>query len=94
MNGSSNIEKRIDILKQKTQSIQACVFIITNEESDSLRSQIASLKNLKRGEQSKYLPFSFTEQGVAMLANVLKSETAINVNEQIVRVFIALRQYS
>ena len=39
------------------------------EEYDSLRSQIASLKNLKRGEHSKFLPFAFTEQGVAMLAS-------------------------
>jgi hypothetical protein len=70
------------------------MFELTNEEYDSLRSQIASLKNLKRGEHSKYLPFAFTEQGVAMLASVLKSETAIQVNIQIVRVFIALIQYA
>ncbi len=48
------------------------MFELTNQEYDSLRSQIASLKNLKRGEHSKYLPFAFTEQGVAMLASVLK----------------------
>ena len=70
------------------------MFELTNEEYDSLRSQIASLKNLKRGEHRKYLPFVFTEQGVAMLASVLKSETAIQVNIQIVRAFIALRQYA
>ena len=70
------------------------MFELTNEEYDSLRSQIASLKNLKRGEHSKYLPFAFTEQGVAMLASVLNSETAIQVNIQIVRAFIALRQYA
>jgi len=56
------------------------MFELTNEEYDSLRSQIATLKNLKRGEHSKYLPFVFTEHGVAMLASVLKSETAIQVN--------------
>jgi len=70
------------------------MFELTNQEYDSLRSQIASLKNLKRGEHSKYLPFAFTEQGVAMLASVLKSETAIEVNIQIVRAFIALRQFA
>lgn len=69
-------------------------FELTNQEYDSLRSQIASLKNLKRGEHSKYLPFAFTEQGVAMLASVLNSETAIQVNIQIVRAFIALRQFA
>lgn len=70
------------------------MFELTNQEYVSLRSQIASLKNLKRGEHSKYSPFAFTEQGVAMLASVLKSETAIQVNIQIVRAFIALRQYA
>ena len=70
------------------------MFELTNQEYNSLRTQFASLKNLKRGEHSKYLPFAFTEQGVAMLASVLKSETAIQVNIQIVRAFIALRQYA
>ena len=42
----------------------------------------------------RYLPFAFTEQGVAMLASVLKSEIAIQINIQIVRAFIALRQYA
>jgi len=42
----------------------------------------------------RYLPFAFTEQGVAMLASVLKSETAIQVNIQIIRAFIVLRQYA
>lgn len=41
---------------------------------------------------SRYLPFAFTEQGVAMLASVLKSETAIQINIAIVRAFVAIRQ--
>jgi len=69
------------------------MFELTNQEYDSLRSQFASLKNLGRGEHSKYLPFAFTEQGVAMLASVLKSDKAIEINIQIVRAFIALRQF-
>jgi hypothetical protein len=67
------------------------MFELTNQEYDSLRSQFASLKNLGRGEHSKYLPFAFTEQGVAMLASILKSDKAIEINIQIVRAFIALR---
>ena len=67
------------------------MFELTNQEYDSLRSQFTSLKNLERGEHSKYLPFAFTEQGVAMLASVLKSDKAIEINIQIVRAFIALR---
>jgi hypothetical protein len=42
----------------------------------------------------RYPPFAFTEQGVAMLASVLRSETAIQVNIEIVRAFIALRQFA
>jgi len=67
------------------------MFELTNKEYDSLRSQIASLKNSGRGEHRKYLPFAFTEQGVAMLASVLKSGTAIQVNIQIIRAFVILR---
>ena len=70
------------------------MFELTNKEYDSLRSQIASLKNSGRGEHRKYLPFAFTEQGVAMLASVLKSGTAIQVNIQIIRAFVILRQYA
>jgi hypothetical protein len=47
---------------------------------------------LKRGQHSKYLPFVFTEQGVAMLSSVLKSERAVHVNIQIMRAFIKMRQ--
>jgi phage regulator Rha-like protein len=70
------------------------MFELTNDEYNSLRTQFATLKNLGRGEHRKYLPFAFTEQGVAMLASVLKSEKAIEVNIQIVRAFVILRQYA
>ena len=55
----------------------------------SLRSQIVTLK---RGHHLKYVPFVFTEQGVAMLSSVLNSERAISVNIQIMRTFTKLRQ--
>jgi len=69
------------------------LFELTKDELISLRSRIATLKS-GRGKFSKYLPFAFTEQGVAMLASVLHSETAIQVNIQIVRAFVFLRQYA
>jgi phage regulator Rha-like protein len=53
------------------------------------RSQIVTLK---RGENIKYLPHAFTEQGVAMLSSVLKSPRAIQVNIQIIRTFGKLRE--
>ena len=56
------------------------------------RSQIAILNtNNKRGSNIKYMPYVFTEQGVAMLSSVLKSESAIRVNIAIMRAFVQLR---
>jgi len=65
------------------------MFELTKKENQSLRSQNVTLK---RGQHSKYLPFAFTEQGVAMLSSVLKSERAIHVNIQIMRAFTQLRK--
>jgi hypothetical protein len=45
-----------------------------------------------RGKHAKYLPYAFTEQGVAMLSSVLKSERAVRVNVEIMRAFVRLRQ--
>ena len=65
------------------------ILVLTWEEYHSLRSQIASLK---RGQHSKFLPFAFTEQGVAMLSSVLHSETAILMNIAIMRAFVHFRR--
>jgi|SRR5665213_2890767 len=69
------------------------MFELTRDEYNFLRTQIASLENGK-GKYSKFNPFAFTEQGVAMLASVLNSEKAIQVNIAIVRAFVLLRQYA
>lgn len=66
------------------------MFQVSEEEWQSLRSQIVTSKARRGG--SRYLPFAFTEQGVAMLSSVLNSETAIRVNIQIIRVFTRMRQ--
>ena len=55
------------------------------------RCQIGTL-NKSRGSNIKYLPFAFTELGVAMLSSVLNSETAIEINKGIMRAFVAIRQ--
>ena len=68
------------------------MFQLNKEENDSLRLQIETLKSA-RGAHSKYLPYVFTEHGIAMLSGILNSETAILVNIEIIRAFIALRQY-
>ncbi len=62
---------------------------LTKEEAEVSRCQIGTLK---QGENIKYLPYAFTEQGVAMLSSVLNSAKAIQVNIQIMRVFTKIRQ--
>jgi len=67
------------------------MFQLTEQEWQSLRSQIVILEK-GRGKYSKFLPYAFTEQGVAMLSSLLNSETAIRVNIQIIRVFTKMRE--
>ena len=69
------------------------MFDLTRDEYNSLRTQFATLDKQGRGKYSKYLPFAFTEQGVAMLASVLNSPKAIQVNIAIVWAFVLLRQH-
>jgi phage regulator Rha-like protein len=66
------------------------MFQLSREEyNDLLRYQFGTLK---RGQYSKYLPFAFTENGVAMLSSVLNSKRAVQVNIQIMRTFTKLRE--
>jgi len=67
------------------------MFQLNNQEDEALRSQIVTLKK-GRGQHRKYLPYVFTEQGVAMLSSVLNSERAIEVNIAIMRTFVKLRE--
>jgi hypothetical protein len=62
-------------------------------EESSLRSQFATLER-GRGKHRKFLPYVFTEQGVAMLSSVLNSPTAIQVNISIMRVFVSMRTWA
>lgn len=72
------------------------MFQLTPEEAAALRSQIVTLEiglaqTRGRGRYAKYLPYAFTEQGVAMLSSVLKSSRAVRVNVEIMRAFVRLR---
>ena len=72
-------------------------FQLTKEETESIssKSQIATLNvsgNL-RGSNIKKMPFAFTEQGVAMLSTVLKSDTAVSMSIQIMKAFVAMRKF-
>jgi hypothetical protein len=65
------------------------MFEVTKEELS--RCQIGTL-NKSRGSNIKYLPFAFTELGVSMLSSVLNSKTAIEINRNIMRAFVAVRK--
>jgi phage regulator Rha-like protein len=80
------------------------MFQLTKEEWDDMRFQIETLDSNKslrlqnetlkkgRGQHSKYFPYVFTEQGVAMLSGVLNSDKAINMNIAIMRAFVEVRK--
>lgn len=65
------------------------MFKLTKDEC--LRSQIVTL-NTTQGKHIKYMPYAFTENGVAMLSSVLRSSTAIEVNIKIMRIFTSMRR--
>ena len=66
------------------------MFELTKDEYSSLRCQNGIIKT-GRGQHSKYNPFAFTEEGVAMLSGILRSKTAIQININIMRAFVAIR---
>lgn len=71
------------------------MFQLTSDEWHFLRSQIVISKNNEETRGGRqYLPYVFTEQGVAMLSGVLKSKRAIEVNINIMRTFVNLRQWA
>ena len=65
------------------------MFTVTNQELKALRSQIVTLAGNKG---PKYLPYAFTEQGIAMLSGILSSDRAIKMNIEIMRAFVNLRK--
>ena len=66
-------------------------FATLNEDGELSRSQIATLNG--RGHNIKHLPYAFTENGIAMLSGVLRSQQAININIQIMRAFNTMRHF-
>ena len=66
------------------------MFQLTKIEWENLRCQNGTFKNDIR----KYLPYAFTEQGVAMLSSVLRSEKAIQINIQIMDTFVAMKKWA
>ncbi len=68
-------------------------FQLTENEFQVLRCQFVTLKNNGRGQHRKYMPYTFTEQGIAMLSALLKSDIAVNVSIQIMKAFIEMRNF-
>ncbi|MFH0982101.1 MAG: ORF6N domain-containing protein [Planctomycetota bacterium] len=72
-----------------TSSLKSQIVTLNEGANRGPRSQFVTLK---RGQNIKYRPYAFTEQGVAMLSSVLKSERAVRVNIEIMRAFVRLRR--
>lgn len=68
------------------------MFELTSEEVDAVYLSRSQSVIMKRGHNVKYMPFAFTEEGVAMLSSVLRSPTAVEVNIAIMRTFVQLRK--
>ncbi|MCL1864426.1 MAG: ORF6N domain-containing protein [Spirochaetes bacterium] len=66
------------------------MFQLTEKEWKNLRSQIVTFSKDTR----KYKPHAFTEHGILMLSSVLNSDRAININIQVMRIFVQMRQYA
>ncbi len=88
-----------------TRFLEDFMFQLTKEEFEGLRLQIETMEKLdnplrlqnetlktNRGKHTKYLPYAFTEQGVAMLSGILNSEKAISMNIAIMRAFVEVRK--
>jgi hypothetical protein len=77
------------VKRNKERFPEEFMFQLSKNEYNSLRFQIGILE---KGQHSKYLPYVFTEYGVAMLSSILNSKHAIQVNIQIIKTFVQLRE--
>ena len=89
-NGTKDINKAVG--RNLERFPEEFYFQLTTEEYNSLRFQNGTLKK-GRGQHRKYTPYVFTEQGVAMLASVLKTKIAAEVSIRIMRAFVTMRHY-
>lgn len=84
------------VRRNKERFPESFCFQLTKEEFDNLRLQIATLNyqaDNKRKVTRKYLPYVFTEQGIAMLSGLLKNEIAIQVSINIMNAFVEMRKF-
>ena len=86
----TNLKSQIATLSATDYPLRSQI-VTLNTENHSLRSQNATIDN--RGRHTKYLPYAFTENGIAMLSSVLRSPIAIQVNIRIMRAFTSMRRF-
>ena len=86
---TKNLNKAV---KRNLERFEGEDFMFQLTKDECLRFQIGTL-NGGRGQHLKYLPYAFTEMGVAMLSSVLHSDTAIIINRSIMRAFVIMRSY-
>ena len=84
-------KEEVEILRSQYATSRSQIVTLNTEDS-FLKSQIVTSKKENRGG-NRYLPYAFTEQGVAMLASILKSETAVKVSIQIMNAFVQMRHF-
>ena len=70
------------------------MFTLTIQEFNNLKNNMVCQIGISKKGGNQYAPFAFTEQGIAMLSSVLRSDTAIKVNISIMRAFVLMRQMS
>ena len=81
-------------LTDEEYEVLRCKDSIQENFDNSLRSQFATLnENIGRGKHRKYLPYVFTEQGIAMLSGLLKNDIAIQVSINIMNAFVEMRKF-
>ncbi len=91
VNGTKSVN--LAIKRHINRFLESFMFQLTKDEYyNILRFQIETLE-LEQGKYSKYLPYAFTEQGVAMLATVLRTPVAEEISIKIMDAFVAMRKY-
>lgn len=68
------------------------MFQLNQDEAEALRSQNVTLENGGKGKYSKYPPYAFTQEGVAMLSGILRGKRAVEANIAIMRTFVKVRE--
>ena len=82
------------VVKRNTERFpEEFCFQLNENEFEVLRCQFVTLNENGRGQHRKYLPYVFTEQGIAMLSALLKSDVAVSVSVNIMKAFIEMRKF-